>query len=75
MLNFEIIHKNEIIANGNYIEDMGPNGKIFVIPKNLEEGLKVTAFLSEISKKIHKMNSKDEIYSDINVGEYSLRFE
>ena len=36
MLNFEIIHKNEIIANGNYVEDIGPNGKIFVIPKNLE---------------------------------------
>ncbi|MBA2867965.1 hypothetical protein [Methanococcus maripaludis] len=75
MLNFEIIRKNEIIASGSYIKDIGPNGKIFVIPKNLEEGLKVTAFLNEISRKIQKMKSKNEIYSDITVGEYYLRFE
>ncbi|AVB76615.1 hypothetical protein [Methanococcus maripaludis] len=75
MLNFEIIRKNEIIASGGYIKDIGPNGKIFVIPKNLEEGLKVTAFLNEISKKIQKMKSKNELYSDITFGEYYLRFE
>lgn len=75
MLNFEIIRKNEIIASGSYIKDVGPNGKIFVIPKNLEEGLKVTAFLNEISKKIQNMKLKNEMHSDIIVGEYSLRFE
>ncbi|ABO36103.1 conserved hypothetical protein [Methanococcus maripaludis C5] len=74
MLNFEIIRKDEIIANGNYVDDIGPNGKIFIIPKNLEEGMKITAFLNEISKKIHKIKSKNE-FSDIVVGEYSLKFE
>ncbi|AEK20626.1 hypothetical protein [Methanococcus maripaludis] len=75
MLNFEIIRKNEIIANGNYMDEFEPNGKLFVIPHSLEEGLKLTAFLSEITKKIQKMKSKNELYSNITVGEYSLRFE
>ncbi|WP_459201437.1 hypothetical protein [Methanococcus sp. CF] len=75
MLNFEIIHKKEIIANGNYIRDLGPNGKLFIVPKNIDEGIKLTAFLNEISKKIHRMCSGNEILSEIIVGEYSLKFE